>query len=156
MFEIRKVDRGTGITHFSTGSSIVDHWLRAHALHAQRYGTAVIYGLYDDGAMLGFYTLSACAIDRIGVENGWLRRNTPAQIPVILLGMLGVERSMHGNDLGAMLLKDAIERSVNAASLIGAKALVVDPVDPIVAGFYLHFGLKRIGRTSRLFIPLIA
>ena len=108
-----------------------------------------------DGVLAGFYSLSANSVGRGDVHGGWLERNTPEQIPVILLGRLVVDLRHQGEGLGAMLLRDAVERSLSASAQIGARALVVDPLDGKAAGFYEHYGFSRLRDTTRMFAKLV-
>lgn len=147
----RKLRDDDDLSAFSCGEAVVDTWLAKHARHACKRGTAVVYVSFDaTGALAGFYTLSAHSMDR-NAMTGWLARNAPDQIPVILLGMLGVSTAHKGEGLGRQLLLDAYHRARNAADTIGAKALVVDPLGESVADFYLSVGFERIPRNDRLF-----
>ena len=152
--EIRQIRGDENFVGFATGNRTVDRWIHSHARLASLYGTAVVYGLYDGGEVVGIYTLSACSLDRDAVESSWLRRNTPRQIPAFLLGMLGVKSIEQGKGYGSRLLQDAIERSLQAAEVIGAKVLLVDPADESIQGFYLRFGFRELGESGRLFLPL--
>lgn len=147
----RKLRDDDDLSGFSCEEAVVDTWLAKHARHACKRGTAVVYVCFDaTGSLAGFYTLSAHLMDR-NAMTGWLARNAPDQIPVILLGMLGVSAAHKGEGLGKQLLLDAYHRARNAADTIGAKALVVDPLSEAVAGFYLGVGFERIPGSDRLF-----
>lgn len=139
---------------FRCGAEIVDGWARSRARDAEKRGTAVVYVVTSDGEVAGFYSLCTHAVRRDDVKGGWLRRNAPASIPVILLGMLGVDDRFKGQGLGSSLLGDAIRRSLDVAEQVGAKALVVDPVDEAARAFYEKYGFRPIPQTDRLFIPL--
>ena len=145
---------------FSSGCSFVDLWIITHGHSAKKQGTAVVYVTHRDGADItaeapaGFYTLSTSAVARDSVTGGWLKRNSPDQIPVILLGVLGVDARYQKCGLGKMLLHDAAVRAMGIADLLGAKALVVDPIDQAATNFYLHNGFRIIPGTSRMFAKL--
>lgn len=86
---------------------------------------------------------------------GWLARNAPQQIPVILLGMMGVDKDFQGEGLGRNLLLDASKRALAVSAEIGAKALVVDPADEHARGLYLHCGFREIPGSGRMFARLV-
>lgn len=88
------------------------------------------------------------------MASGWLKRNAPGQIPVILLGVLGVDKRHQGSGLERMLLHDASMRALSIADSLGAKALVVDPIDDAAATFYARHGFEQIPRLGRMFVPL--
>ena len=81
-------------------------------------------------------------------------RNSPSQVPTVLLGMMGVDEKFKGLGLGASLLKDAIENALKISALAGARALVVDPVDDEAAAFYEHFGSATLPGTNRMALKL--
>lgn len=114
-------------------------------------GTAVVYVTFDDdGKLAGFYSLSAHSMDR-NAMTGRLARNAPDQVPVILLGMLGVSAAYQGEGLGKQLLLDAHHRTKQAAETIGAQALVVDPLNAGAAEFCSRLGFEGVPGSDRLF-----
>ena len=149
-----QLETGIGIDGFSCGCETVDGWVKKHSAHARERGTAVIYVSYADGIAAGFYTLSAHSVERSAILGGWFQRNAPEQIPVVLLGMMGVDTRFQGTGLGAQLLRDAILNSQKIAGLIGARALIVDPVDESSASFYAHFGFSVLPGTNRMALKL--
>jgi predicted N-acetyltransferase YhbS len=66
----------------------------------------------------------------------------PDPIPVILLSRLAVDRKEQGQGLGAHLLRDAITRSVAAASIIGVRAILVHALNDQARKFYAHLGFE--------------
>ncbi len=56
------------------------------------------------------------------------------------MGRLGVDREYQGLGLGKDLLKDAILRALNAAELVGIRAILVHAKDEDAAEFYRRFG----------------
>ena len=151
----RKLTEQDSVHGFSCGVEVIDQWVASHALKAERYGTSVVYGVYAGDHLAGIYALSTHSIVRDKVKSGWLRRNVPKQIPTILLGMLGVDERYQNRGLGASLLGDAIRRSLNVAKEVGAKALIVDPVDKRVEDFYRKYGFKPMLGTSKFYVPLV-
>ena len=141
------------IDGFSCGSEAVDGWFSRRARAARRLGTAAVYVTLSQGRIAGFYTLSSHSLDREEVS-GWLARNAPRQIPVILLGMLGVDRAFQGAGLGANLLLDAVHRAERVSEAVGARALVVDPEGDAARAFYRHHGFGDVPGTSRMYAKL--
>lgn len=138
---------------FRSGVAVVDEWVARRARTAREAGTAVVYASFAGGELAGFYTLSAQSVVRSEVS-GWLARNAPAQVPVLLLGMLGVDKRWQGVGLGRDLLLDAAHRAEGVAGQIGARALVVDPVGDAARGFYSRFGFRAIPGSGRMFAKL--
>lgn len=113
-----------------------------------------MYVSFASEKLAGFYTLSSQSILRDDAR-GWIARNAPLQIPVILLGMMGVDREFQGQGLGHDLLLNAVRRAQSVANQIGARALVVDPVDEKATAFYRHYGFRAIPETTRMFARLV-
>lgn len=142
------------LARFESDVALVDDWLTNRARRAMEHGTAVVYVVLCDSHLAGFYSLSAHSVLRGDVRDGRLRRNTPEQIPAVLLGMLGVDNRCQGQRLGSSLLRDAILRAQHVSSEIGARALIVDPVDDSAAAFYARYGFRAFPDLNRMFLPL--
>ena len=145
---------GVGIKGFHCGDPIVDNWAERHSATARERGTAVIYVVYSDGAVAGFYTLSTHSVAR-DTARGWLARNAPDQVPAVLLGMLGVDERFAGQDLGSSLLRDAVVNALKVANIAGARAILVDPTGEKAASFYAHFGFVKLPGTDRMALKLL-
>lgn len=152
--EPRRLEIGEGIEEFHCGVEIVDRWAATHSAKARKQGTSVIYATFRGEVVAGFYTLSAFAVKRGSIAGGWLRRNVPESVPAILLGMLAVDERFQHQGLGAQLLRDAVLRSATAASIIGARALIVDPATDEARSFYERYGFEEIPDTKRLYVRL--
>lgn len=145
---------GVGIADFHCGNLLVDGWAEHRSATARKRGSAVVYASFCGEDVAGFYTLSTHSVARKDVAGGWFTRNAPDQVPVVLLGMLGVDERYKGIGLGASLLRDAVENAQKVAALAGARAILVDPVDEDAAGFYGHFGFTNLPGTDRMALRL--
>ena len=61
-------------------------------------------------------------------------------IPLLVLARLAVHSEWQGRDVGAGLLLNALERTLQVADIIGVHALAVHAKDETAAAFYRHFG----------------
>lgn len=138
---------------FCCGLPMVDEWVQRRARTARKAGTAIMYVSFSGDTMAGFYTLSSQSMIRSDVR-GWLSRNAPDQIPVILLGMLGVDERFQGHGLGKNLLLDASKRALSVSQTIGARALVVDPASEAAASLYRSCGFRDVPGSSRMYARL--
>lgn len=150
----RILTRDDSVEGFHCGSDLIDSWVGKRAVSARDAGTAVVYATFCEGRLAGFYTLSAQSLSRESA-GGWIARNAPDQIPVILLGMLGVDVTWQGAGLGRDLLLDAVRRSLGVAEQIGARALVVQPLDDAARAFYSRHGLRDVPGTELMFAKLV-
>jgi GNAT superfamily N-acetyltransferase len=92
--------------------------------------------------VLGFYALAIHRIlheDLPPAESKGLPKH---EIPVVLLGQLGVTRSAQGLGLGKALLVDALRRSATISLHVGVRAVEVDATDAAAVRFYEKFGFR--------------
>jgi GNAT superfamily N-acetyltransferase len=76
-------------------------------------------------------------------------------VPVVLLGRLAVDRSMHGQGLGTFLLLDALRRCQRLADEVGVRAVEVDALDATARAFYLKYGFIPLeDDPNHLFLPM--
>lgn len=149
----RLIADGDDVRGFTCGDDEIDDWVRRYAHRSAMIGSAAVYVSFMGGELAGFYTLSAASVERASAR-GWLARNSPLQVPVILLGRLEVREGCQGRDIGRLLLIDALRRSRDVSLQIGAKALVVEPLNDAVRGFYLANGFREIAGEGKLFAKL--
>ena len=78
----------------------------------------------------------------------------PEPIPAILLGQLAVDEAHQGVGLGSDLLVDAAKRSLAAAEVIGARAIVVQALDDRAAEFSQRWGFRPFSEHEPLMLIL--
>ncbi len=133
-----RISVGHDTSRFDCGKLDLDNWLRTKALKSDGQ-TARTYVVCAGDRVVGFYSLATGAVFRKDLASAKLRRNTPSQIPVIVIGRLAVDKQFQGQDIGSGMLKDAIYRSIGASRTIGVKAIVVHVIDNSAVPFYLNF-----------------
>jgi GNAT superfamily N-acetyltransferase len=154
--EPRRIQPDDPVADFDCGVESLTDWLARQAIRNEERGDSRTYVSIDadTGKIAGYYSLASWAISR-RQSGGWLARNAPEPVSVILLGRLAVDHSARGTGLGGDLLTHAIRNATIAADVIGARALVAEAIDESAAQFYLHAGLRRSAvRADLLFMPL--
>src|SRR4249920_2057285 len=91
--------------------------------------------------MVGFYALASASVER-GSAPGRVRRNTPDPVAAILLSRLAIDRKEQKTGLGKHMLRDAITRCVQAALIIGVRAMLVHAPHDEARSFYQHFDFE--------------
>ena len=120
---------------FDCGEAALNEWLRRRAL-ANESRFSRTYVACDGDRVIGFYSLSAGAVDRSGAP-GKIRRNAPDSVPVSSSGRLAVGRRHAGRGRGAARLSDALRRVALASRSIGIGAVLVQAKDDRAKRFYL-------------------
>ncbi len=138
---IEPLGEGHEVDGFDSGEGSLDEWLVQRARANQAAGFSRTYVVAEDQRVVAFHAVSSFAILRADAT-GRARRQSPPQIPAVLLGRLAVDRRLQGHGLGAALLRHAMELTVVAADAVGIRLLVVNALDEEAAGFYRHFGLE--------------
>ena len=139
-----KLNEHHDLSQFDCGEpSVNDFAQKAHKQAKTR--NAVIYVVCETGTNVvkGFYTLSNGSVARNEPPKS-MQRFSMNEIPVTILGRLGVDKSYQGKGVGLDLLQDALQRAINAAEIIGSRAVLVHALNQKLADFYKkHAGFKE-------------
>jgi GNAT superfamily N-acetyltransferase len=128
---------------FDSGADELDRWLRRFARVADASGTARTYVLAEGNRVLGYYALTPGAISRRDLPERHARGMPAHPIGVILVARLAVDRSRQGQGYGRALMADAAVRALQAAKLVGARAMLGHARDELAASFYERLGFVR-------------
>jgi GNAT superfamily N-acetyltransferase len=93
------------------------------------------------GRVIGYYALATGAVAQ-QQATGKVRRNMPEPIPVMVIRRLAVDRQHQGKGLGSALLKDALLRTLNAASIVGIRAVLLHAISDEAKRFYEKAGFS--------------
>jgi len=124
---------------FDSGVISLNDWLKKKALKNQATGASRCFVLCDEKKVIGYYSLSAGAINRQFAPK-LMQRNMPEPLPIVLLGRLAIDKNYHNQGLGAALLRDAMLRIVSSDPHIGIFAIVVHALSEQAKRFYLSRG----------------
>ncbi len=128
------------MSEFSCGKPTLDHWLKARALSNQEKGFTAVLVVHDANRVVGYYGLAPTAVVPNVMPRSIRTGQPPDPVPGLLLGQLATDIGWVGRGIGTGLVKHALERSVNAAKLIGGRALMVNAVDEEAAAFWQRRG----------------
>lgn len=155
LLQVALLDLSHDRAGFDSGSQPLNRYLLQQVTQDVRRRIATCFvALTADQRIAGYYTLASSSVllaDLPAAVGKKLPRYP--SVPAVRMGRLAVDRTRHGQGLGAALLADALDRA--ARSQIAAYALVVDAKDDAAAAFYRHHGF--IGLSSApltLFLPL--
>lgn len=154
----RAIGADDRLDRFDCGKEPLNDFLKTRALEnegkASRTYVICSAAGEDAGGVVAYYTLAAGAVARSDAP-GPLRRNMPNPLPVMVLGRMAVDSRHAGKGLGKAMLKEAIQRVAETATIIGARAMIVHAIDDEAVAFYTPFGFQLFPAASRtLFLPI--
>ncbi|ATQ66829.1 MULTISPECIES: GNAT family N-acetyltransferase [Methylosinus] len=135
------IDESHIVNDFDSGVPVLDDWLMRRARANQASGASRAYVICEDRRVVGYYALAAGAVE-ISNATGRLRRNMPDPVPIAVLGRLAIHRGFQGNGLGRALVRDAGQRVLQAADIIGIRGILVHVLSPEAEAFYHALGLE--------------
>jgi GNAT superfamily N-acetyltransferase len=141
---------------FSCAEPELDDYFRHRAGQDERRNVARVFvAVADDLGVVGFYSLSTCAIHP-GELPKEIARKLPHYdtIPAALIGRLARDLRARGRGIGELLVADATKRLLMADRSMAIWAILVDAKNQCAADFYKGLGFAPFpSRSSRLFLP---
>ena len=96
--------------------------------------------VHEAGRVVAYYGLAPTAVVPSRLPRAVRTGQPPDPVPCLLLGQLATDLEWTGRGIGTGLLKHALTRCVQAASLIGGRALMVNAIDAEAASFWNRRG----------------
>ena len=130
--------------YFSCGTESLDNWLKRRAMKNQAQGASRTYVVCDEARVVAYYALASGAV--VGADS----------TPVVVLGRLAVDSSLHGKGFGRALIRDAGMRVLQAADAIGIRGMTVQALSDEAKVFYEHLGFEPSPLDPRLLMITLA
>jgi ribosomal protein S18 acetylase RimI-like enzyme len=141
---------------FSCESAALERYLKTHAAQDAQKKVAAVFVLAEGRTVIGYYTLSSYTIDA-GELADELTKRLPSyrKLPAILIGRLARDRKYARQGFGELLLVDALRRSFQNTSSVGAAVVVVEAENEKARTFYLSYGFISFpDHQNKLFLPM--
>lgn len=138
---IEKLRLEHAVDAFDCGRQELNRFLCRFALTNQQAGAAQTYLALSDASVIGFYTLVVGEVAYADAPHRLTKGLARHPIPIMLLARLAVSLAWQGKGVGAGLLKDAMQRTLQAADIAGIRAFAVHAKDESARTFYEHFDL---------------
>jgi GNAT superfamily N-acetyltransferase len=90
-------------------------------------------------SIVGFHTLAVGQVTYDDAPQRLTKGLARHLVPIVLLARLAVDRRWQNQGLGKALLKDAMQRTLQAADIAGVRALAVHAKDDEARRFYERF-----------------
>jgi GNAT superfamily N-acetyltransferase len=136
---VEKLRADHNIEDFDCDREALNRYLLRYAWTNQQAGAAQTYvGLAGD-SVAGYYTLAVGQVLREEAPERLTKGLARHPVPIMLLARLAVDRRWQGQGVGTALLKDAMQRTLQAAEIAGIRAFAVHAKDETARKFYLKF-----------------
>ena len=139
---IAKLAAAHDVSVFDCGVDALNRFIKLHALQSQRAEVSKTYVAAVGNAVVGYHTLVVGNVFHDDAPERLKKGIPPHPIPMILLARLAVDQHWQGRGLGAALVVDAMRRTLQAADIAGARALLVQAKDDSAQQFYRHLGFE--------------
>lgn len=141
---------------FTSGNERIDTYFRNIVTQdiKRRYAACYVLTDQESGQIAGFYTLSShtIALTALPPETARKLPRYPS-VPAVLIGWMGRDIKFRGQQVGPLLLADAIHRLIH--SPVGAHAICADAIDEAAARFYReHQFMPLVSRPLSLFLTM--
>jgi GNAT superfamily N-acetyltransferase len=139
-FRIEKLRRDHPLDDFSCGREELDRFLIRYALSNQQANASQTYIGLHGAEVIGFYSLVVGEVAFNDAPERLTKGLARHPVPIMLLARLAVGIAWQGRKIGSGLLKDAMQRTLQAAEIGGIRAFTVHAKDAAARRFYERFG----------------
>ena len=129
------------VSLFDCGESSLNDWIKNRALKNEVLGGSRTFVICNSNKVIGYYALAVGSVERKKVPSS-MKRNMPEPIPVMILGRLAIDLEHQKKNLGTLLLRDAILRTLQASEIAGIKAIMVEALSNDAKSFYKRRGFR--------------
>lgn len=135
------------IEQFDCGTPALNAFLQRYALINQANGSARTYVTVATTSaaskpVVGYYSLAAASAEPASTTARVSKGLAKHPIPMLLLARLAVDQTVQGIGAGRSLLQSALQKYLQAAEVIGCRALMVHAKDAAAVAFYQHYGFE--------------
>ncbi len=127
---------------FDCGQDDLNRFLNRFALANQAANAAQTYVTCRSRRVVGYYGLAVGSVRREDSPSRVVKGMARHPVPVMILARLAVDRSNQRSGIGKALLKDALQRTADAAAIAGIRALVVHAKDDDARRWYEQFDFE--------------
>lgn len=139
------------VDSFGCGQNEIDDWFHSQALRFHTAGSSVVHVCLDaDGSVSGFFTLTSHYLRKSNLPR--TSNLSGGNIPVAMLGKLGVSSGKQHCGLGTWLVNQAKQLALDASKISAARFLYVEAKDDSLVGWYARQGFRSMPSDSKKMI----
>lgn len=136
---VEKLRRDHTVENFDCGREELNRYLVRYAWQNQQAGAAQTYVGIVGEVIVGYHTLAVGHVTLEDAPERLTKGLAKHPVPIMLLARLATDLQWQGKGVGKALLKDAMQRTLQAAEIAGIRALAVHAKDEEARRFYEHF-----------------
>jgi GNAT superfamily N-acetyltransferase len=136
---IEKLRRDHPVEDFACGREQLNRYLTRYAWQNQQGGAAQTYVGLDGDVVVGYHTLTVGQVSHEEAPQRLTKGLALHPVPIMLLARMAVDRRWQGQGVGKALLRDALERALQAADIAGIRAFAVHAKNEHARSFYERF-----------------
>ena len=110
-----------------------------YAWQNQQTGAGQTYVGIVGEVIVGYHTLAVASVTVEDVPGRLTKGLAKHPVPIMLLARLATDHRWQGQGVGKALLRDAMQRTLQAAEIAGIRVLAVHAKDEEARRFYEHF-----------------
>jgi len=141
---VRKIELTDNVALFDCGHPALNQFLQRFAVVNLKANSALTYVCCERGTTLvaGFYSLVVGSVEPSAASIRAAKGLAQHPVLVMILARRAIDQKHQSAGLGRALLKDALLRTVQAASIAGIRAVLVHAKDDAARTWYLHWGFE--------------
>jgi GNAT superfamily N-acetyltransferase len=136
---VEKLRRDHPVENFDCGREELNRYLVRYAWQNQQAGAAQTYVGIVGEVIVGYHALAVGHVTLEGAPERLTKGLAKHPVPIMLLARLATDHPWQGKGVGKALLRDAMQRTLQAANIAGIGALTVHAKDEEARRFYEHF-----------------
>ena len=146
MFEI--LNKTHDKASFDCGNEPMNAYLKTMANQHAKKGISLTYVLSNADKICAFFSLTVDVLENHSIKG------YPNKIPVVLIGRIGVDKTMQGKGLANVMISEAMHQAKQVSQIVGVAFVVIDAKNERLATYYQNHGFLRMGNTLRLIYPI--
>lgn len=155
-FRVEALSERHDCAGFACGDEALERYLRTQATQdiRRRVASCFVATEVATGRLAAYYTIAAASIPTPQLPPEMVKRlpRYPS-LPAVRIGRLALALEFRGRGLGAAMLADAANRTLQAPPAVFA--LLVDAKNDEAAAFYRRYGFRSFSSQPRtLFLPM--
>jgi GNAT superfamily N-acetyltransferase len=136
---VEKLRRDHPVENFDCGREELNRYLVRYAWQNQQASGAQTYVGIVGEVIVGYHTLAVGHVTLEDAPERLTKGLAKHPVPIMLLARLATDLRWQGKGVGKTLLRDAMQRTLQAGDIAGIRALAVHAKNEAARHFYEHF-----------------